>query len=402
MNATEVPSLLLLAGSTSASVADTNIADVATASCSLFKLPNKRPRDSSYDQGVDLSVLKSRRKQLRVEIPDTLVHSHGAHSNSTPATKESPWSLFSEISEAGSLFADIPSSRMSGPACPSMSATSPSASTSPKLCSDITQGPALLTAPPIPGLYFNPTLRLSQELAKGVVDFCHQTYFRNPNVNQVMLFGRLMVTDTPGTPCEGASPVIPDNCSSPTGLPVILVNLLSTLSVLLKPYLPSTVYSLLFPISPTQARQAIINLYAPGEGISPHVDLLRRYGDGIIGVSFGSGCVMRFDKEKKKGDASSSNCERDRWDVYLPERSVIVLGEEARYDWTHGIDRLTRDYVSVDGARSDENGLEVGATTLDGGEWGRWIERGVRLSVTFRWLLPGADVVGPSEGDIQG
>ena len=25
---------------------------------------------------------------------------------------------------------------------------------------------------------------------------------------------------------------------------------------------------------------------------------------------------------------------------------------------------------------------------------GRWIGRDVRLSVTFRWLLPGADIVG--------
>ena len=36
-----------------------------------------------------------------------------------------------------------------------------------------------------------------------------------------------------------------------------------------------------------------------------------------------------------------------RWDLYLPERSIIVLSREARYDWSHGIDKKKRDYVSL-------------------------------------------------------
>ena len=32
---------------------------------------------------------------------------------------------------------------------------------------------------------------------------------------------------------------------------------------------------------------------------------------------------------------------------YLPERSIIALSREARYDWTHGIDKKKRDYVSL-------------------------------------------------------
>jgi hypothetical protein len=70
------------------------------------------------------------------------------------------------------------------------------------------------------------------------------------------------------------------------------------------------------------------------------------------------------------------------YEVWLPSRSVLVLTGEARYEWTHGIARRVRDKVEV-----EEDGED------DGGGW-RWLERGVRVSVTFRWLLPGADVVG--------
>ena len=89
---------------------------------------------------------------------------------------------------------------------------------------------------------------------------------------------------------------------------------------------------------------------------------------------------------------------RDRWDLYLPERSVLVLSEDARYGWTHGIDKITKDYVSASEADADVNLDSDGASERlvgNGHAGGRWIERGVRLSVTFRWLLPGADVVGP-------
>jgi len=119
------------------------------------------------------------------------------------------------------------------------------------------------------------------------------------------------------------------------------------------------------------------------------VDLLGRFGDGVVGVSFGSGCVMRFgrvlggeDKDKGKADRIGES-----WDLYLPERSVVVLSEDARYGWTHGIKGQSEDYVV-----SDEDGA-------DEDRGGRWIARGVRLSITFRWLLPGAEVVGLDNTD---
>ncbi|EAU82752.2 hypothetical protein CC1G_10657 [Coprinopsis cinerea okayama7 len=205
--------------------------------------------------------------------------------------------------------------------------------------------PASLTAPStIGGLYFDPTVLLPEICATSVWEFCQETYFRSPGVNQVMLFGRF-------------NPESEDDAhiSSSIGFPPVLVSLLDTLSVVLRPTLPKETYDLLFPETPTQARQAIINLYHPGEGITPHVDLLGRYADGIIGVSFGSGSVMRFDQvtEEVESHVHSGPEKAGRHDLYLPQRSVVVLSKDARYKWTHGIDKRTRDYV-VHGSSAGE------------------------------------------------
>jgi len=154
--------------------------------------------------------------------------------------------------------------------------------------------------------------------------------------------------------------------------------------------LPPHVHALLFVGKDNipRARQAIINLYDPGEGISPHVDLLKRFDDGILGISFGSGCVMSFEKvvteakedtglgaEHRDMDAHKA---RNQWDLYLPERSILVLSEESRYRWTHAIEGRLSDVVE------NEN---------DSSEWSTVMRR-TRLSITYRWLLPGADIVG--------
>ncbi|KDR84347.1 hypothetical protein GALMADRAFT_56406, partial [Galerina marginata CBS 339.88] len=216
------------------------------------------------------------------------------------------------------------------------------------------------TGPPIGGLFFEPSVLLPQELADEVVSFCMNTYFLSPADNQVMLFGRF------SSEMSAAS-------ESTSGFPGILIDLLETISHLLRPVVPPETYALLFPAQQTRARQAIINLYQTGEGITPHVDLLGRYGDGIVGVSFSSGTVMRFDRVD-----TSENNSHNRWDVYLPDRTMIILSEEARYKWTHGIDKKSRDFVASE----------------DNSSTGTWIDRATRMSITFRWLLPGADVVG--------
>ncbi|KAI0298843.1 hypothetical protein BC826DRAFT_894483, partial [Russula brevipes] len=220
------------------------------------------------------------------------------------------------------------------------------------------------SAPPIPGLYFDPALLLPVDLADSTLRACMSTFFadrgdqdRGGGVNQVMLFGR--------AGRESAA------------FPPFLSSLLAATSALLlrHPALPRETHAMLFGTphehehergqerEQPRARQAIVNLYRPGEGISPHVDLLRRFGDGIVGVSLGG----------ENGHGNGHECE-----VWLPPRSVLVLTGEARYAWTHGIAPRVRDRVE---------------DAVDGGGW-QWQERGVRVSITFRWLLPGAEIVG--------
>ncbi|KAI0273166.1 hypothetical protein BGY98DRAFT_999178 [Russula aff. rugulosa BPL654] len=156
------------------------------------------------------------------------------------------------------------------------------------------------SAPPIPGLFFDPSLLLPADLADSVLRSCTRSFFDDhgggaarAGVNQVMLFGRAG-----------------HDSGSSSAFPPFLNGLLAATSELLAqhPTLPRETHAMLFPPAPhgnehgdrdgrhvPRARQAIINLYRPGEGISPHVDLLRRFGDGIVGVSLGDGGVaMRF------------------------------------------------------------------------------------------------------------
>ncbi|KAJ8469303.1 hypothetical protein ONZ51_g9071 [Trametes cubensis] len=226
------------------------------------------------------------------------------------------------------------------------------------------------TAPPIPGLYFDPSILLPEALADDLMWTCIRTFFRDGTANQVMLFERApdSAASTPAT--TGSS-----------GLPKCLTDLLSRLDDMLRSAVPAETHDLLFSPSPAshtgppRARQAIINLYWPGEGITPHVDLLDRYGDGIIGVSLGSGCVMQFARASDASAEEEAECA-----LYLPKGSVLVMTKEARYEWTHGIAKRFDDLVEETG----------------GAAQGVLLERNVRLSITFRWLLPGADVVGPT------
>jgi alkylated DNA repair dioxygenase AlkB len=244
----------------------------------------------------------------------------------------------------------------------------------------------------VPGIYYDQRITVSPEIEAEVIDQCLRAWFVRPgpephtvfhlnedhfefnNVNQVMLFNR-----TDG--------ITPDQ-SSNSSWPKCLTDLLIQVSQLLKPPgLDPEIWDLLFSTSGgtreeretgMRSRQAIINLYRPGEGISDHIDLLDRYGDGIVGISFGSGCVMRFRYAEEGGyqEAEKEVDERSFTQLYLPPRSVIIITGEARFKWTHGIPGRVADLV--EGA--DTQGLRIA--------------RGMRLSVTFRWLLPGADIVG--------
>lgn len=57
--------------------------------------------------------------------------------------------------------------------------------------------PARRTAPCVPGLYFDPRITLPDELAETVLQTCMNTYFRDEQVNQVMLFERVISSQIP-------------------------------------------------------------------------------------------------------------------------------------------------------------------------------------------------------------
>lgn len=148
----------------------------------------------------------------------------------------------------------------------------------------------------------------------------------------------------------------------PSSLPQYLTELLDTASKLLKDLVPPEAIDVLF--DQPLARQVILNLYPPGQGISPHIDLPNRYADGIIGVSLLGGCTMVFERDG------------ERCDVYIPERTVYVLTGEARWEWSHGIEGRMEDKMRGKGEEEVETRL-----------------RSTRVSVTFRWMRDGADVL---------
>lgn len=73
--------------------------------------------------------------------------------------------------------------------------------------------------------------------------------------------------------------------------------------------------------------QVIINEYLPGQGISRHVDCVPCFGATVASLSLSSTCAMEFEhlKSAKKGS------------MMLAPDSLLVLSDEARYDWMHSI-----------------------------------------------------------------
>ena len=94
--------------------------------------------------------------------------------------------------------------------------------------------------------------------------------------------------------------------------------------------------------------QMIVNEYKPGQGISPHIDSLHSFANGIVSLSLGSDVIMEF----SKGDS--------KFDKLLERKSVIALHDDARYKWKHSIP-----------ARRIDNG----------------IPRSRRVSMTFRKMI---------------
>jgi alkylated DNA repair dioxygenase AlkB len=108
---------------------------------------------------------------------------------------------------------------------------------------------------------------------------------------------------------------------------------------------------------PAEPDQVIINEYEPGQGISSHIDCEPCFDDVIVSLSLGSGCVMDFTSKLDKAK---------KIPVWLAPRSIIVLKDEARNEWLHGIAPRKSD------------------------QWaGQKYERQRRVSLTFRKVILG-------------
>ena len=103
------------------------------------------------------------------------------------------------------------------------------------------------------------------------------------------------------------------------------------------------------------ADQVIVNEYLPGQGISAHIDCEPCFDDTIASLSLGSSCIMDFTNKYDK---------TNKIEVWLAPRSLIVLSDEARYNWLHRIAQRQSD------------------------DWGgNKIQRGRRVSLTFRKVI---------------
>ncbi len=105
---------------------------------------------------------------------------------------------------------------------------------------------------------------------------------------------------------------------------------------------------------PFQPDQAIVNEYLPGQGISAHIDCEPCFDSTIASLSLGSPVTMQFAHAKTK----------QKEDIYLKPRSLIILSDEARYEWQHAIAARKSDVI--DGFK---------------------LERERRISITYRNVI---------------
>jgi hypothetical protein len=94
----------------------------------------------------------------------------------------------------------------------------------------------------------------------------------------------------------------------------------------------------------------LVNEYEPGQGIALHRDY-DPFDRVVVSISLLSACVMDLRRVRDQHHES----------LLLEPRSLLVLGDEARYEWEHGIARRKTDVWE-----------------------GKRISRNRRLSITFR------------------
>ncbi len=98
------------------------------------------------------------------------------------------------------------------------------------------------------------------------------------------------------------------------------------------------------------ANQAHINEYLPGQGIALHTDLDEKFKHKIAILSLGSGIAFQLEDEQKQ-----------TYEIYLPQRSLLLMSDDVRYHYRHGIAKRKSDVIL-----------------------GQKLPRGRRLAVIFR------------------
>jgi alkylated DNA repair dioxygenase AlkB len=84
-------------------------------------------------------------------------------------------------------------------------------------------------------------------------------------------------------------------------------------------------------LMPEVPNHMLANRYLPGEGISFHVDSPQF--TTIVDLSLLSACVMEFRHVKT----------REKQKIWLEPRSLLILDDEARWEWEHSIPYRQRD-----------------------------------------------------------
>ena len=112
--------------------------------------------------------------------------------------------------------------------------------------------------------------------------------------------------------------------------------------------------------------QCTVNRYLPGQGIPPHVDNHNCCDDTIISLSLGSDVIMNF--------VHLDDPDNKAITVNLPTRSLMIMSEDARYIYTHGIVPRKSDIINVN--KKDRHILTLR-------------NRRERVSLTFRKSLLG-------------
>lgn len=88
--------------------------------------------------------------------------------------------------------------------------------------------------------------------------------------------------------------------------------------------------------------QCIVNEYTRNQGIAPHIDNTS-FGPVVIGLSIGAENVMIFTRERPGQPV-------ERFDCFLPRRSVVMLSGPARYEWKHSIEKKVT-YIDGNGVK---------------------------------------------------